>query len=630
MKSKPTISKPTETAETVLCRACGHKRPWEQYRLFSGTPRVYFDFCTWCEQEHGTLTLYRRYNAYGTAAVVDAVFRAAKVPDGKRTADQERLLVKPVAVPVPKSNEEIIAREIQRREMCRRRLVYFTTTMHPDYLPGWAHQDICRRLERFVAQIEAQQAPRLIIAMPPRLGKSLLASDMFPSWVLGKHPEWGIIGSSYAQSLPLDFSRNIRDRLGNPEYNAIFPEAKLRQDAKGIEAWKTTRGGGYIAAGVGTGINGKGMHLGIGDDLIKDAEEASSELIRQNTYNWFRSVFRTRLAPGGGILLIGTRWHFDDVTGRELTLDETLEKAGVPPDERENWELVSYPAIAEADEYLLKNGVILQGKRPDDDEDVMRKLRNSGEALHPERWPLREMVKLRNGMSKALWSALYQQQPTPDDGDFFKRGDFQYRWLDPAYRPLCRLFLCVDYAIGKKQRNDFTVAAVFALTSEDDLYCLEMRRGRWGTDDIASNIVALVERHKPEIYAGEQGQLHAAVWPVIEKALKAKRLYISVNDTLVPVQDKEARARPLQARTQRQKFFFSFDGRDRPSEYDITEREMLQFPNGAHDDTVDCLAWAARLALNVSLPRAQAPPKKPKSWRDSLTVRSPTNDHMTA
>jgi hypothetical protein len=307
MKSPKIAEAPQGALELVRCRACGQSRELLEYRIFSGEPRLHFDFCHVCEQTHGTLALYRRFNAYGTPVIIDAVFRISRVPAEKRSPDQARLIVEPTGQRVAQSREEVLERELQRREMCRRRLIYFTTTMQPDYMPGWVHQDICRRLERFVRQIEAGQSPRLILAMPPRLGKSLLASDMFPSWVLGKHPEWGIIGSSFAQTLPLEFSRNIRDRLKDAEYNAIFPEARLRTDATGIEAWRTTKGGGYIAAGVGTGINGKGMHLGIGDDLIKDAEAASSETIRQNTYAWFRSVFRTRLAPGGGILLIGTR-----------------------------------------------------------------------------------------------------------------------------------------------------------------------------------------------------------------------------------------------------------------------------------------------------------------------------------
>lgn len=576
------------------------------------------DFCVHCEKEHGTLTLYRRYNAYGTAEIINAVMAAGKAPAAKRSAAQTRLLVEAKPVKEPETNEELIQKEIARREMARRRLIYFTTTFAPGYKPGWVHQDIGRRLERFVRQVEAGAAPRLILALPPRHGKSLLASDIFPSWALGLHPDWGIIGSSHSQSLPLSFSRNIRDRIREAEYKAIFPQAQIRKDAQGIEEWWTTQGGGYIAAGIGTGINGKGMMIGILDDALKDAEAAASEVIRNSTFAWYRAVFRTRLAAGGGILIIATRWHHDDPTGRVLAIDEELTKGGVPPAERENWELVSYPAVAEHDEHLMRDGTIVNGT-PEETGAVLRTLRRKGEALHAERWPLPELMKLKNTSTRAEWSALFQQAPTPDEGEFFKRDDFVYRWLDPVYRSLCRIFMTVDYAIGQRQRHAFTAAGAFALDAADDLYVLEIRRGRWGTQDIVQNIVALVERHQPEFYAGERGQIHMAVWPTIQQALDKKRFYVSVDETLVPIQDKEVRARPLQGRTQRRKLIFSYDSGTRPETYDAAEREMLQFPNGKYDDIVDMLSWAARLALNLSLPNAQIPTSRQTSWKDTLS-----------
>lgn len=632
--AKPTLLKfelPTEDVK-VRCRACGYDRDLDQYRLFSSEPVLHMDFCVDCETREGTVTLYRRFNAYGTKAIIDAVFAANRVPVARRTPDHIRLLVEGKPDAPPANNEELLQREMARRELCRRRLLYYTTTMMPAYKPGWVHQDICRRLEKFVREIEEGKSPRLMLAMPPRSGKSQLASDMFPSWILGKHPEWNIIGSSYAQSLPISFSRAIRDRLADREFKAMFPDTLIRKDASGVEEWKTTKGGGYKAAGVGVGLTGFGGDVLIADDLIKDAEEASSEVIRENTYQWYQTVFRTRLAPGGGILLIGTRWHWHDPAGRALELDEQLKKAGVPDYEREGWEVVSYPAIAETDEYLMTDGRIVQGVYDDDMTDVLRLLRRKGEALHPERYPISELLKIKNTTTAANWSALYQQNPTPDEGDFFLRDDFRYRWLDPAYRPLCRIFMTVDYAIGKKERNDFTVAGVFALDSNDDLYCLEIRRGRWGTADIVANVTAMVMAHKVEIYAGEQGAIHHAVWPLIanELALPHNRKYVSVDESLTPIQDKETRARPLQGRMQRHKLFFSFDNATRPEIYDITEREMLQFPNGAHDDIVDMLAWAGRLALNISLPSSQRVPARQKSWTDKLRGGSESRDFMAA
>ena len=628
---KIAVGKPEGTLSDIRCRSCGQPRAINDYRLFSTDPKVHFDFCVWCEQKEGTLTLYRRFNAYGTAHVIDAVFAVARVPAIRRTAEQARILVEPSeGAPSPQSKEEVVAHELARRELCRRRLLYYTTTMMPSYQPGWMHQDLCRRLERFMLAVERGESPRLIVEMPPRSGKTLQVSDMFPSWMLGHHPEWPIVLSSYAQDLPVQSSRNVRDRITSPEYQAIFPSTVLRSDAKGVEAWRTTKHGGIKAVGVGVGLTGHGAMVAVNDDLLKDSEAASSEVIRKNTWEWYQMVLRTRLAPGGGIIICATRWHWHDPTGLALEQDEALKKAGVPEYERENWEVVSYPAIAENDEYLMNDGTIAQGVYDEEREDVVRLLRKKGEALHAERYPLRELLKLKNTMTAANWSALYQQKPSPDEGDFFKRDDIRYRWLDPAYRPLCRIFMCADYAIGKKQRNDFTVAGVYALTADDDLYCLEKRRGRWGTSEISDNFIALIERHKPELFAGEQGQIHMAVWPTIQKELDKRRLYISVDETLVPMQDKEVRARPLQGRTQRRKFYYSYDSATRPDVYDINEREMMQFPNGAHDDCVDCDSWAARLALNIALPATQALPTRLPGWQEKLLSGQRSNTHFMA
>lgn len=611
------------------CRACGKHYPLDQFRIFRTKPDfLHMDFCVECERRESTVVLYRRYNAYGTPAIIEAVFAANRVPVARRTPDQVRLLVEANNKQEPETNEELLRREMARRELARRRLIYYTTTFQDDYLPGWVHQDICRRLEKFMRDVEEEKSPRLIIAMPPRHGKSSLASENFPGFILGHHPDWPLILASYAQELPVQFSRNIRDRLNDPEHHAMFPKTKVRADAKGVEAWKTTEGGGVKAIGVGGGLTGFGGRILIADDLIKDAEAASSELILKNTWEWYQMVFRSRVAPGGGILLIGTRWHWHDPTGRALEIDEELKKAGVPDWERENWEVVSYPAIAEHDEYLMPDGTIDHDVEP---ETALRQLRKKGEALHPERYPIGELRKIKNNYTATNWSALYQQNPTPEEGDYFKKDDLRYRWLDPAYRPLCRVFLTIDYAITKKQRRDYTVMGVHALDAEDNLYTLEIRRGRWGTYEIADNVLALVEKHNPEIYAGEQGAIHHAVWPVIEQRLAERRKYVSVDETLVPIQDKETRARPLQGRTQRHKHFFSFDESTRPEIYDIAQRELLQFPNGANDDIVDMLAWAGRLALNLPLPKSQMPVARQAGWQEKLKAHAAgSRSHMMA
>jgi predicted phage terminase large subunit-like protein len=186
-----------------------------------------------------------------------AIPRAARVED--QPAVDEAYAI-PYAAPVFdfKAAEADPAKELALRALCRRRLLPFVQRFRPKYLAGWVHEDICRRLERFVKAVEAGESPRLLLLLPPRSGKSELGSRNFPPWVLGQHPEWEIIAASHTQSLTLSFSRYVRDLVRDPAYKAIFSNLMLDPASQSIENWNTLQGGGYMAAGVGTGISGRG------------------------------------------------------------------------------------------------------------------------------------------------------------------------------------------------------------------------------------------------------------------------------------------------------------------------------------------------------------------------------------
>ena len=175
-------------------------------------------------------------------------------------------------------------RELASRELARRRLLPFVQRFRPKYMPGWVHKDICRRLERFVADVEEGKEPRLLLMMPPRAGKSELGSRHFAPWVLGKHPDWEIIAASHTGSLSLSFSRYIRDLLRDPAYQVLFPDTVLDASSQSVENWNLTKGGGYLAAGVGTGITGRGAHcLPLTERILtRDGEKTIYELIKGN------------------------------------------------------------------------------------------------------------------------------------------------------------------------------------------------------------------------------------------------------------------------------------------------------------------------------------------------------------
>jgi hypothetical protein len=162
-----------------------------------------------------------------------------------------------------------------------------------------------------------------MISMPPRHGKSLLTSTNYPAWYLGRHPDRSVIFATYGQELSDDFGRRVRNLIADPAHQAIFPNCKLSGDSAAAHRFNINRGGAYFAVGRGGPITGRGAHLLIIDDPLKDYQEASSETTRKALYDWFTSVAYTRLAPGGAIVLVQTRWNEDDLAGRLLRSNDS-------------------------------------------------------------------------------------------------------------------------------------------------------------------------------------------------------------------------------------------------------------------------------------------------------------------
>ena len=170
---------------------------------------------------------------------------------------------------------------LARRELSRRRFLPFVYEFRPGYQAGWVHKDICRRLEKFSRDVAAKLSPRLMLFMPPRSGKSELVSRCFSAWHLGHFPTDEIIACSYAASLANSFSRKVREILRDPAYRTIFPKTALDKSSQAVEQWMTSAGGGYVAAGVGGPIVGKGANVLIIDDPTKGREEAKSDVVKE-------------------------------------------------------------------------------------------------------------------------------------------------------------------------------------------------------------------------------------------------------------------------------------------------------------------------------------------------------------
>ncbi len=482
-----------------------------------------------------------------------------------------------------------VAKEMAQRTLSRRRLIEFIQEFHPRYMAGWVHHDICRRLEKFSEDVAAGKSPRLMILMPPRHGKSQIASKLYPAWHLGHYNHHEIIACSYNVSLALDFSREVRDVVRSERYGILFPGAKINPEAQSAEAWRLLSptgvgSGGYVAAGIGGPINGKGAHVLIIDDPIKNAEEADSPELRKKIWDWYGSTAYTRLAPGGGVLVIQTWWHDDDLAGR---LQEAM-KGGAAEDGHEEtsdqFEIVKYPAIAvEDEEYRMK-----------------------GDALHPERYDVRALMKIKNAVGPRFWAALYQQDPVPDDGAYFTKDMLVKRMEGVDWRRM-HVYQAWDFAIGDKKTNDWNVGVTIGLDYDDVVHVLEVRRFK--TSDagrLVDEVLDMYERYGSSQFVQCVGAEDGPIWRTMDVMLKKRMTERSLYPTfevLRPLNDKMARARPLQGRMYNKKVTFPAIA----PWWEVVEKELLRFPAGKNDDIVDALAWVVTMVIG------KAPPKRPAS-----------------
>jgi len=472
----------------------------------------------------------------------------------------------------------------------KRDLLHYIKSSHPHYLPGWVHADICERLERFLVAVIAGESPRLMLLVPPRGGKSEISSVRFPAWALGQYPHLEVMNIGYNLDLPLEFSRQVRDQLNDKLYQQVFPDSRLNKKNSAAESWKTTQRGGLTVAGVGGPIVGKGAHILIVDDPIKNMEEADSFTIREKLEQWFFSTAYSRLAPGGGVLIIQTWWHFDDLAGRLLQHMEDLKG--------DTYEVIRYPAIAEEFEYrdVDTREIIRESDEIEDAIDLgLELLRKPGEALHPERYSITELERIRSVQPERIWNALYQQSPVPDTGSYFTEDQILIANTlpDPVGRTIITTW---DFAIGIKQHNDWTVGVTTMMDESRRQYICEVKRFRGKTFEIVRNMCDTAERwsHLAGSYTVgvEDGQIWKALQDSYELECNERDLSKRVTE-LKPLSDKAVRARPLQGRMEKGLIYFPQGA----TWFNAARKELLQFPAGAHDDFVDALAWNVRVGL---------------------------------
>jgi predicted phage terminase large subunit-like protein len=485
-----------------------------------------------------------------------------------------------------------------KQEIARRTLLDFTRYTKPDYIVGWFNEELAAILDQFLQDVIDQKSPRLIIMAPPRHGKTEIASRRFPAYALGRYPDLTFIATSYASDLASSINRDVQRIIDSEEYRDLFPGTNLwgkniRTVADGSYLRNSDifevvgRRGVYKSAGVGAGIGGRGGEVLIVDDPIKDAAEAASAVVRQSVWDWFTSTLYTRAMPGGGIVVIMTRWHEADLAGR---LIENAHKGG------EQWQIVRFPAIAEEDEYSAIDG---------------RLLRRAGEALHPERYPIEALNRIRTGTADSVgvgsrvFASLYQQRPSAAEGEIFKRENWAY--LKPP-KPLALMthgerssyfhslgirsvIQAWDTALGGKKEHDYTACTTLGV-ADYRYYVLDVWRDRLEFPDALKQVELLYDMWRPHRVVVEGGG-SASGKATIQTLQRSTRIPFKEVPT---VTDKVFRAHRISPTHESKLITIIEDGGWQASFVD----QCANFPNIKVDDDVDSFMISMEAAMASS------------------------------
>jgi len=345
----------------------------------------------------------------------------------------------------------------------------FVSIVNPRY--KWFKH--CEVLGDVLQRVADGKISRLMIFMPPRHGKSEETSRLFSAYYLYRFPEKWVGVCSYAADLAYTLSRASKDFF-------LAAGGLLNSSAKAVKHWQTAEGGGLWAAGVGGPITGKGFHVGIIDDPLKNAEDAASDKIREKQKEWYSSTFYTREEPGGGaIIFILTRWNEDDLAGWQLT-----EELTAADDEKENWHIINFPAICEEEKPVFPPSCTVE-----------KDWRKPGEALCPERFDLAKLKRIASKVGIYFWNALFQQSPRPRDGGMFKRSWFKIVGAVPVGCTFVRYW---DKA-GSDKQGDYTAGVLIARAPDGSFYVVDVVRGQWEATEREAIIVQTAELDRQRI-----------------------------------------------------------------------------------------------------------------------------------
>jgi predicted phage terminase large subunit-like protein len=472
-------------------------------------------------------------------------------------------------------------------------LLTFVRAVAPTLVTGFKmgrHIELlCDRLQK-VADGEVK---RLMVFLPPRSSKSLITSKIFPAWYIGREPNHEIMSVSHSDQLASDFGRSVRDIVNTEDFQKTFQGVQLRSDVKAAGKWKTNHNGSYYAAGVRSQIAGRGAHLALLDDVMSE-EDSFSEAGRRYIKEWWPSGLRTRLMPNGAIIIINTRYHYDDLCGWLLKQESDI--SGLP------WEVISIPA------WLDETAAELLGLP-------------EGSSYFPE-WKPNEVLKLdeqeiRSSNGSRYWDALYMQNPSPDEGGIIKKKWFQ--WWEYEDPPHCEFVIqTYDTAFSTKRTADYSVIQTWGIFHQSE-------RDEYGNEFVIPNLILLgnvKDRFEyPDLRRVAQHlyQKHRPDVCIIEKKASGQSLLQDMRLAGLPVldylpdRDKVSRVYAATPLMESGRVYIPKGKEWAKDLYD----EALAFPNGAHDDQVDAMT----MAIHYMRDSWHVSHNEDPSWEDDYNPR---------
>lgn len=395
---------------------------------------------------------------------------------------------------MPEATRQAVSKDDAKKELARRRLaqrdvIRYGQYMRPDFRVHPHQQYLARELyevERYVQTKGAEGTGNLMVLMPPQHGKSTTVSHLFPSWELGRNPDWPFILTSYNDQKASSNSRIVREFVGDKKFRPLFGDlagnmpypVELSSDSRSVSEWRLSspHRGGMIAAGVGGGITGYPSKITIIDDPFKNREEADSEDRQEKVMDWYETSVYTRRQVGSAIILFHTRWGVRDLAGRLIRQMITNPKA-------DQWKIVMLPALALQENEYSKDEKEQRERMAEEGTFVPladQLGRKPGEALCPEIMPQEMLENIRENMSLYNWLSMYAQMPTGRSGNMFNRSWFKIEKKIPDDIRFARALWHWDKA-AKAGSGDFTVGVLMAIDQHGRIWVLDVVRGQWGT-----------------------------------------------------------------------------------------------------------------------------------------------------